>query len=383
MVNAQHVADAVVPGVGLLDGAVDAALRVVLPPRQHEGLELAIRHRHHHEEDVDTSRVAANGHVAFGDDELVGVHLRAQGRQRTVEVHAERDAVGLDAVGERAVLSLQLLDLEDRTPLLVPHGDEVVNRATGQASLYEDAKQAPRVDGDEVALDVADWHDVEPLGVDGLVEPVEQHVVEKHRRLAGFCLDPLLRDAWLFRSQSQRPSMQLDRLEDLPPHRERAGGPVGPRCERPAVDGVEHEDLLVVAELIVRRKHLAELANPPVDRRPESRLEVRQVAPRSVRIDVPVTEVARRQGVQCREELVEPSDVENGLQGVARSDKELSDERLVEHVGEVDVAQACVICLPDTLPHNAVQSDASFDDLHRHGDDARVDRVDDLVDDIL
>ena len=69
--------------------------------------------------------------------------------------------------------------------------------------------------------------------------------------------------------------------------------------------------------------------------------------------------------------------------GCWASDKELSDERLVEHVGEVDVAEACVICLPDTLPHNAVQGDASFDDLSRHGDDARVDRVDDLVDDIL
>ena len=71
------------------------------------------------------------------------------------------------------------------------------------------------------------------------------------------------------------------------------------------------------------------------------------------------------------------------LHRIVASDKELSDERLVEHVVEADVAQVRILDLRDTSPHDAVQGDAPFDDLLRNGDDTRVDRVDDLVDDIF
>jgi len=363
--GAQRAVDAVVPGVGALDGTEDAALRVVLSPRQHEGLELSIWQWHDHEVDVDTSRIAANKHVALGCNEVVSMQARTQGRTRTVKVHAERDAVGLDAVCKGAMLPLKLLDLEDGAPLLVAHGIEVLSQAVDQAGVLEHAEQAPRVEGEEVTLDVANRHDVEQLGADRLVETVQQHVVAKHRRLTRFSLDPQLCNAWLLRCQSQRPSMQLNRLEDLPPHRERTSGPVFLWFEVPSVDCIEHVDLLVLPEPVVRCKHLAELANTSIDRRPKSGLEVRQIALRSVRVDVPIVEEACRRGVQRWKALMEPSDVKDRLLSVASSDEELPDERLVEHVGEVDVAQARVICLPDTSPHNAVQGDAPFNDLNR------------------
>jgi hypothetical protein len=80
-----------------------------------------------------------------------------------LKVHAHADAVGVDRVSERAVLALQARDGEDAVPLLVSHRLEDGGVTLDGAGVRQNAEQDMGVDADEVALDVADWDDVEEL----------------------------------------------------------------------------------------------------------------------------------------------------------------------------------------------------------------------------
>ena len=134
--------------------------------------------------------------------------------------------VALDAVGELVVLSLQLLDLEKRAPVLVSKSSEVFRVAVDETDLFHEAKQTPGVDVHEVPFHLADRHDVEEfhrfLGtVDRLAVAAHQNVVPQQRRLVADRLQPTLADT-LVGSETQGRAMKADDLVHLLSHRKHA-----------------------------------------------------------------------------------------------------------------------------------------------------------------
>ena len=178
--------------------------------------------------------------------------------------------VALDAVGELVVLSLQLLDLEKRAPVLVSKSSEVFRVAVDETDLFHEAKQTPGVDVHEVPFHLADRHDVEEfhrfLGtVDRLAVAAHQNVVPQQRRLVADRLQPTLADT-LVGSETQGRAMKADDLVHLLSHRKHACRAL--RWQLPSVDRVQEMHPLDIRKALDVAKHLAEPPYPPIKRLP-------------------------------------------------------------------------------------------------------------------